>query len=158
MPRRLLAPNRLGYRGASLLMYGLIFFITGLPLLLGVFIDFAPVQQPASIGLPVWAGGFVVSGILAILSAFRRTPQADKIGFTSLSAVGWSWVAYGVLLQLVHWAVLIFNWHWLPHIGTVGWGSIIANSVIMTKVWIDSGWNEPTVPLNLEPIHPRIQS
>lgn len=151
MPRRLLAPNRLGYRGASLLCYGLIFFITGLPLLLGVFVELEPIQHPISIGLPIWAAGFVAAGILAVVSAFRHTPAADKAGFVALNAVGWSWIAFDVLLWLLHWT-------FFPHIGTVGWGSIIGNVVIMTKIWVDSGWNEPLEPLRLEPINPRPMS
>lgn len=85
MPRRLLKPNRLGYRGASLLAYGLIFFITGLPLLLGIF-NIKPIAHPASIGIPIWAGGFVAAGNLAMSFAQNTL---DAAAATIVRANSW---------------------------------------------------------------------
>lgn len=143
MPRRLLKPNRLGYRGAILLCFGVVFFLTGLPILLSVLHVYNPIDNPATIGLPFWAVGFMVAGVLSVVSAFRRDPALDKLGFAALSAVGWSWVGYCVLLWILRWTV------W-PHVGTIPWESIVGNAALMTMVWVISGWDEPTEPLNLK--------
>lgn len=138
-PRRLLE-ERIGYRGASLLMYGLIFFFDGAPLLLDIP-DTHPVDHPVSIGIPIWAAGFVAAGLIAIISAFRRSSLIDKIALGALMAVGCSWVTFCIILQV---------WHWFAtRVPTLGWMTIIVDIVIMTKIWIDSGWDEPVEPLGL---------
>lgn len=147
MPRRLLKPNRLGYRGGSLILLGLIFLNSGLPLLLGLN-RFEPFEHPMSFGIPVWAAGFTLAGLWAITTGFIHKPKLKKIAFQILSAVGNSWVAFTLLLQFAHYAHLVWP-HTVPNFPTVGWLNIFENTVVMTLVWLISGWDEPIEPLNL---------
>lgn len=121
-------------------MYGLLFFADGLPLLLSVG-KIEPVNAPGTIGIGFWAVGFVVAGVIACVTAFKRSPAADKAGFRALFAVGVAWTLFVFGFQIAH--------IWLSRLPTVGWSGIVVDAALMTKIWIDSGWNEPTEPLGL---------
>lgn len=131
----------LGRRGASLLIYGAMWLISGLPLLF--------VSPPGLIHvaeLKLWGAGFVGSGLLAILAAFRRSPRADRFGFLALTSVITLWVVYVLTTWLLHITV--------GGVYSVGPISAIVNILLLVKVNIDAGWSEPiepvVLPLSLE--------
>lgn len=133
--------RRLGRRGASLLIYGAMWFISGLPLLV--------VTPPGLIHiaeLRLWAAGFVGSGALAILAAFRRSPRADRFGFLSLTLVVTLWVVYVLTTWVLHITV--------GGVYGVGPISAVVDILLLVKVNIDAGWSEPieptVLPLSLE--------
>ena len=128
--------ERLGRRGASLLVYGLIYFVSGLPLL---------VTPPSYLWhvLPfrVWAAGFVISGATAIAFSSRRTPAGDAVGFMALTIMGTMWairnlIFYGDYLLTGHaggdWSLLV---------------QAVTTALLVVKINIDAGWSEPHPPV-----------
>lgn len=131
--------KQLGRRGASLLIYGFMWLISGLPLLF--------VSPPSLIHvaeLRLWAAGFVGSGALAIAAAFRRTPRADRFGFLALTLVVTLWIVYALTTWVLHITV--------GGVYSVGPVSAIVNILLLVKVNIDAGWSEP-----MEPVLPFIE-
>lgn len=131
--------KQLGRRGASLLVWGLIWLLSGLPLLFA--------SPPGTIHiaeLRLWAIGFVGAGALSIIAAFRRTPRADRFGFLALSLVVTLWVVYVLTTWVLHITV--------GGVYSLGPISAIVNILLLVKVNIDAGWSEPTEPLVLPSI------
>lgn len=126
--------QRLGHRGASLLLYGVVWLFLALSLSLT-----DPASVYHAVSLHVWAALFAAGGAVAIVSAFRYGPSRDRWGWIALSLTGSLWVAR----SLVVW-VLWLTTH------TVGdhrtWLSAAVWVLITLKINIDAGWNEPHDP------------
>lgn len=122
------AHRKLGWRGLSLILYGVIFVISGIKQLL--------VQPTAPIHIVTthfWAAGYMFSGAIAVISAFYPTPRSDKVGFVTLTILGSAWVCYAMITTVTG-----FTHGLLPGAITMG--------LAVIKILIDSGWSEPTEP------------
>lgn len=136
LTRRQRLAKRVGRRGAALLVFGVLYVLSGLPLL----------AQPAHIPVHIfelrgWALAFVASGVVAWMSAFRQHAKADKLGFVGLLLVGWLWTVYCVFSSILH----VLNPVFFPNL----WGESIQVAVLMCLVMVCSGWPEPTEPADL---------
>lgn len=135
-------PHRLGRRGASLIIYGLVYMFSGVSTLTEINhgLPFAP------FALPIWCGIFVVAGLLAVTMAFQRSPHVDRIGWVALAACGTGWVMYCVSLIILHFVlhgVRVAPTSILPVLAS----NAVTVSIVTVKVLIDAGWNEPPTPL-----------
>lgn len=123
-----------------MLVYGLIWFFSGFPL---VFMSRSSLTT--IINFHIWAWVFVIGGAVAIGSALRGTPHADRLGFTALFLTGMLWVVRCFVL----WGL----WHLTadPRIGLPhGWEVGVVNGLLVFKVYIDVGWSENVTPLRWE--------
>lgn len=128
--------KRIGRRGAALLVFGVIYFLSGFPLLVET-----PRQEIHVYELRIWALLFVASAVVAMVSAFRKHARSDRLGFVGLLTVGWLWTVYCVFSSILH----IFNPGFFPNL----WGQSIEVAALMVLVMVCSGWPEPFEPVNL---------
>lgn len=129
--------DRIGRRGASLLTWGLMWFLAGLPLLF-----YTPHSTLHIIALKTWAAAFVAAGGLAILTSFRRSPRADRLGFVALSLVGSCWVVYCLVMWV---ASIVLDQDIATNLPLLTTG--VTDAILVIKINIDAGWPEPQPPL-----------
>lgn len=141
-PTRWLA-RLLGRRGTALLIFGIVFILTGVKTLLDPT-DWDPdrlllfTYLPAEVRAALWGS----SGILAIIAACKRDPGHDSFGFVGLVVPSfmtffsyvWSTVAF--LLGEISWGL--------------GWHSALVWLLILAFISMIAGWPEP-VPLTKHP-------
>lgn len=128
--------SRLGRRGGSLLVYGLVWFVSGFPLL---FID---LPMPFHIyAMRFWAALFVFGGATAIAVAWKQSPLADKVGFAALSLTGALWAVNCATLGVIALTT--------PKVGLpLEWFlNALTTALLVVKVNIDAGWSEPPTPV-----------
>ena len=131
---------RFGRRGASLIIYGLIWFLSGLSLLILPI----PSEIQHVLAIHVWAAVFLVSGVVACLASAFRTPRTDRWGFIALTLSGSLWAAYCATT----WVLSLFN----PLIFSPGWVETLTDILLMVKITVDAGWSEPTTPVALKEV------
>jgi hypothetical protein len=128
--------NRVGRRGASLLSFGGMYILAGVPLLI------EPSQSHLHVSeLRLWSAAFILAGLVAWGSAFSRSARRDKCGFIALMLIGWLWVAYCALSSLLH----VFN----PNVFQNLIGLTFQNSFLMILILVTSGWPETFEPVDL---------
>lgn len=144
-PTRWLA-KRLGRRGASLLVLGIIFVLVGLQTLLSPPVaDFSDrFLLHTLIPHPLQAALWIVPGLLALKAATIRGPGPDGFGFVALVVplvvriVSYLFSVVAFLLGAGTWAY--------------GWASALIWIAILALVLIISGWAE--VPTGYTPPKP----
>lgn len=128
--------KRIGRRGASLIILGVVYLTAGLPLL------FTEAHIEIHIyELRVWASAFVIAGAVAFVSAFRRHARHDKAGFVALSVVGMLWIIYSVFSTILH----FFD----PVLFPVLISQLFTTGPILALVAVCAGWDEPIEPVDL---------
>jgi hypothetical protein len=126
--------DRIGRRGASLLIFGAMYVLGGIPLLVKPARTHLHVYE-----LRIWAVAFVIAGIIAWANAFKR--KRDKAGFVALMMIGWVWVAYCALSSILY----IFY----PHIFPLLVGLTFQNALLMILILVTSGLTESFEPVDL---------
>ena len=127
----------LGRRGAILLSYGTVWALYGYGQLIS-----PPAAQPGltlalqMLSITVWAWLWIVTGVLAVVSAF--VPQGvDWFGFVALVLIVLPWMTS----YLASWALGDFPRGW---VAAAVWG------VIAVPVIVVAGWREPLRPKRVE--------
>lgn len=128
--------KRVGRRGTALIILGIIYLNSGLPLLLA-----SPPDAFKIFALRLWAGAFVAAGLSAFVCAFRPKPRGDRFAFIALMLVGWLWTANCLLLFILH-----FVNPAIPNLLSSAFGT----APLMVLVGVLAGWPEPPEPANLD--------
>lgn len=139
MPRRIVRrlSKQLGRRGAILLCYGVVWAIIGYGQITAPAPDLRGLRLLLQMmPLDVWGWIWVVSGLIAIVSAWLP-PEKDWPGFLALPLMVLPWtVSY-----LLAWILGDYPRGWLA---SVVWGAIAA------PVLVVAGWREPPRPKRVE--------
>lgn len=131
--------KQLGRRGASLLVWGGMWFLAGLPLLF-----YTPPSELHIAALRLWAAGFVAAGILALIAAFRGHPRGDRFGFLALTLVASLFIVYSLILFAL---TLVDHGGFTTALPPLL--NAVQDTLLVVKVNIDAGWPEPTQPIDL---------
>lgn len=130
--------RRVGRRGAYLLIKSVVYLIHGWLYLTESATPAlrAALRMPLAVApLRVWAAVWLAAGLVAAISAFARSPAADRWGFLALIAVGSFWaVSYG-WAAVAGWSAGTFAR------GLLGFAFYAAIAGVVVVV---AGWREPT--------------
>ncbi|QIG58499.1 hypothetical protein PQE18_gp21 [Arthrobacter phage DrSierra] len=134
-PTRWLA-SRLGRRGASLLVLGIIFIMSGLQTLLSPpAVDYADrILFHTLIPHPLMALIWIVPGILALWASIHRGPGPDGFGFNALVIP----LVLRILSYLGSFVAYLFG------VGTwpLGWYQALIWTAFLALILIIAGWAE----------------
>lgn len=129
-------PNILGYRGSVLLVWGVIWSLIGVGKLLSPVSAVDHLLITGYIPAPIRAGVWLITGLIAMVCAFRTRASGDAAGWISLYVMP-SVLAVAYMIAWLQ--SLLYDVGGIP----LGWLGAAVYVALAAIVAICAGWPEP---------------